>query len=40
MDDINDANQQGGVMQAAKLKLVLEHFVSTYPCHEAGQKIM
>jgi len=36
LDDISDAKLHGDAVQTAKLKLVLQHFVNTHPCHEGG----
>ena len=34
LDDISDAEACGNLVQTAKLKLVLQHFVNTHPCHQ------
>jgi len=34
LEDISDAEACGDLVQAAKLKLVLQHFISTHPAHQ------
>ncbi|AFT66226.1 MAG: hypothetical protein ACPHPA_00400 [Cycloclasticus pugetii] len=37
LDDIHEAEACANLVQSAKLKLVLQHFVSQHPYHEVGQ---